>query len=443
MDCREFERLLWDGPGKITSEMQSHLETCPKCTESYARFKSLFNIARDGEIDRPDVYWQKFDRMVWNKIEKSEKQPVPQRSISLNRLSLNIRRLSLSAGLATLAVVLLVVAIVNISRKSELTAPPVTQKYRTYDVTLKSEPPAETKGPASEEKAAKEKPAQSAKKDTSHVALTQNAARPTEPIAEPIQPASGQLESVAPQAPLSAPPESSRVLAFSEEAQPKSSVRASRSGEETSATNLGLLSDKVTAPPSAVASIVQRKETSPPQITTDQNQMLRFQSFSILPEPKQEKQRDSGLVSIDAVYLTDDGLKDKQLTVAQSITQEALTGVRPERIKLSRPDIQATSAAEPMVIELSKMPHAKHLVTPNFPSLAYSLGKEGEVWVKAYLDDQGKVQQAEIYKGTGTDYGFEEEALNAAYKNEFEPLEVGGQKMPAWIIYKVKFIREK
>jgi TonB family protein len=180
-----------------------------------------------------------------------------------------------------------------------------------------------------------------------------------------------------------------------------------------------------------------------PQITADTNQMITFRQFSILSEPKLEKQGDSTTVSIDAVYLTDDGLEDTKIEVSQSVSADKIIDTKPERLRLSRLYTQTAHFSEPQVITLSKMPHPKHLVTPNFPSLANSLGKEGEVWVRAYLDESGKVKEAEIYKNSDSDYGFEEEALSAAYKNEFEPLEVDGQKLPAWIIYKVKFIRSK
>jgi protein TonB len=92
------------------------------------------------------------------------------------------------------------------------------------------------------------------------------------------------------------------------------------------------------------------------------------------------------------------------------------------------------------VITVEKMPKMIKAVPPEYPPFAFKLKRNGEVWIKAHIDANGEVQKALIHKDSGSNYGFEEAALIAAYKNKFEPFEVNGRKMPVWVIYKVKFV---
>jgi TonB family protein len=86
------------------------------------------------------------------------------------------------------------------------------------------------------------------------------------------------------------------------------------------------------------------------------------------------------------------------------------------------------------------MPKMIKAVPPSYPPMAYRLKRSGEVWIRAHVDAEGKVQDALVQQGPGGNYGFEEAALAAAYKNQFEPFKVNGVGVPIWVIYKVRFV---
>ena len=171
---------------------------------------------------------------------------------------------------------------------------------------------------------------------------------------------------------------------------------------------------------------------------------IQLEDFSILPEPKVEPVDTGALVAIDAVYLTDTGIKNKNIEIASALSKEIVMGEtqfdRFERKALSE---ESEPAEKEWIITLEKMPVMKRTVTPKYPTLAYRLKKQGEVWIKAHVDIKGRVTEAKIYKDSGTDYGFEDEALKAAYKNEFEPFEIDNKKLPVWVIYKIRFVMKE
>lgn len=429
MDCKEFERLLWDGPGTLSAPMDEHLKKCPKCRESYARYRQMFVLAEQSEVDRSEAFWQNFNGAVWEKIDKTTAKTVAPKVGLWQRPAMNLRRLSISAGLAIVTVTVLVVLVTDLTRKAPPPMPISTENYRTFDVTLQSTP-SKSQESAEERKIAGGKNQQEtslikgeSKKDKTLVsqAIAAKSAAKKESLIDSTT-MLGSLDS------------SNQLYSF-------------RGGREADIVTTSPV--KETQPVLEMAARLKNSDNAEnnlmvvPQITSDSIQILTFQQFSILDEPKTDIKGDSGSVSIDAVFLTDDGLQDKQISVAQSVATEDVVKNRPNRISLSRGLTQQTAFTKQNIIALSKMPHPKHIATPAYPSLAYSLGKEGEVWVKAFVNISGKVEQAEIYQSADSEYGFEEEALKAAYKNEFEPLEIDGQKMPVWVIYKVKFIKGK
>jgi TonB family protein len=430
MDCKEFKNFLWDGPGSLSPAMEDHLKTCPRCRESYARFRQMFELAQQSEVDRSEAFWQNFNSAVWEKVDKTESKPETSPLRLWQRPATNFRRLSISTGLAVVTVVILVIVVTDITKK----APPPSQpamadSYRTFDVKLVT-PPGESK-----EIASAEKPAEKEMAKKSVVDQPASKSKLTEPTI------SGKIA----QAQQESPPtiDTSAQLELAKNSPEVGSIRGGR------ALDMMVAAPPNTQPPmeaaisSKMTGDMESRVSEPPHITADTSQMMTFRQFSILAEPKTEQKKDGSSVSIDAVYLTDDGLKDKQISVAQSVSTEDVVTNKPAHVSLSRSDVQQVPFSEPRVISLKKMPHPKHLATPEYPTLAYSLGKEGEVWVKAFINASGKVEKAEIYGETKSDYGFEEEALASAYKNEFEPLEIDGQKMPVWIIYKVRFVRAK
>lgn len=172
---------------------------------------------------------------------------------------------------------------------------------------------------------------------------------------------------------------------------------------------------------------------------------IEMGEFSILPKPEVSIVNDSALVTIDEAYLTDDGLKDKNVPVAKALSRDVVLNSSHLDSTTIAPmnGLKAEVAPEEWVITVEKMPKMIKAVPPDYPSFAYKLKKGGEVWVKAFVNAEGHVERAKIYHDSGTDYGFEEAAIEAAYKNRFEPFEADGVKTPIWVIYKVRFVAKE
>lgn len=102
----------------------------------------------------------------------------------------------------------------------------------------------------------------------------------------------------------------------------------------------------------------------------------------------------------------------------------------PEGEYLPTPDEFVPREEEPVPIKF---------VQPLYPELARKAGIEGAVLVKALVDKHGKVRDALIAKTSGTNAGFEELALEYAYKNIYKPAISNGQPIAVWVVYKVEF----
>jgi TonB family protein len=171
---------------------------------------------------------------------------------------------------------------------------------------------------------------------------------------------------------------------------------------------------------------------------------LEIKEFSLLPEPEVNVIDTSALVSIDEAYLTDEGLDKEEVAAAKALSKELVTGKGVADTSYTKMKAEMEPAPESdYVITVEKMPKMIKAVPPSYPALAYRLKKGGDVWIKARVDAQGNVDNALIHKESGTDYGFEEAALAAAYKNKFEPFEVNGKNVPVWVIYRVRFVAKE
>ena len=76
---------------------------------------------------------------------------------------------------------------------------------------------------------------------------------------------------------------------------------------------------------------------------------------------------------------------------------------------------------------------------PIYPEMAALTQKTGVVWVQALVDKEGKVRDARVLKPSGSNVGFEESAVEAAYKNKYKPAIQNGRPVAVWISYKVDF----
>jgi len=90
-------------------------------------------------------------------------------------------------------------------------------------------------------------------------------------------------------------------------------------------------------------------------------------------------------------------------------------------------------------VPTDELPVQINPVKPIYPELARRAQMEGVVLVKALVDKKGKVRNAIIVKPSGVNAGFEEAAIEAAYKINYKPAISNRQPIAVWVIYKVEF----
>jgi protein TonB len=78
-------------------------------------------------------------------------------------------------------------------------------------------------------------------------------------------------------------------------------------------------------------------------------------------------------------------------------------------------------------------------ITPEYPKLAERAGIEGFVWIKAFINKEGKVLDVIVIKSSPPDVGFEEAAITAANQTVWKPAISNGMPIGVWITYKVEF----
>jgi TonB family protein len=74
-----------------------------------------------------------------------------------------------------------------------------------------------------------------------------------------------------------------------------------------------------------------------------------------------------------------------------------------------------------------------------YPVVAFANEIEGTVYVKALIDSKGQVRDALIHKGSGTNVGFEDVALQGAYRIRYKPAIYEGKPVAVWVVYPVRF----
>jgi protein TonB len=97
---------------------------------------------------------------------------------------------------------------------------------------------------------------------------------------------------------------------------------------------------------------------------------------------------------------------------------------------LPSPDVFVPYEEQPGIIENVK---------PVYPPMARMAGITGIVWVNALIDKTGKVRNVIIVRESGAQAGFEEAAVEAAYKTLWKPAISNGQPVAVWTTYRIIF----
>lgn len=98
-----------------------------------------------------------------------------------------------------------------------------------------------------------------------------------------------------------------------------------------------------------------------------------------------------------------------------------------------------TLSNEDAFVPVDDIPELLYEAIPIYPEGAIESKTEGTVWIKAYVDKEGIVRKAEAVKCNRPGYGFEEAALEAAYKNKYQPGIRGEKPVALWVTYSVEF----
>jgi protein TonB len=140
----------------------------------------------------------------------------------------------------------------------------------------------------------------------------------------------------------------------------------------------------------------------------------------------------------------------------EEVVEEVRFATRKELAELSAPVVDAVGSGEgdSVVVDIpleeyfptpdefvavEEMPVEVHREQPVYPEMAELTDKEGVVWLKALVDKEGKVRDAVVVKPSGSNVGFEEAAVEAAYKNIYRPAIQNGKPVAVWVSYKVEF----
>ncbi len=141
---------------------------------------------------------------------------------------------------------------------------------------------------------------------------------------------------------------------------------------------------------------------------------------------------------------------DKAPVDVEFITQKGITDMAPDspienlhdlNIEVNVDDIiKDLMPAPDEFIPYEEYPVQINTVNPIYPPLAQRAGIQGVIWLKALVDKEGKVRNVIIVKDSEANAGFEEAAVEAAYKTTWKPAIANGQPIALWVTYKVEFV---
>lgn len=150
--------------------------------------------------------------------------------------------------------------------------------------------------------------------------------------------------------------------------------------------------------------------------------------FSILPSPVTAPSPES--INIGAIFVANDNIPlHKQSQAASLAEMYADTG-----------SMQAALPQSSVLVTVEKMPLPVNMAMPEYPVWARKRGYSCTVWVKARVEIDGRVSEAQVMSSDMPGVGFEDAAVKAALKSHFLPASSNGKNFPVWVIYPVKFI---
>ncbi len=101
--------------------------------------------------------------------------------------------------------------------------------------------------------------------------------------------------------------------------------------------------------------------------------------------------------------------------------------------------VQVALPQSSVIVTVEKAPTAVKMVIPEYPEWAKKSGLSSTLMVRARVESDGTIKQAEIVSCDAPGVGFEESAIKAAKESLFIPASSNGINLPVWIIYPIKF----
>ena len=104
----------------------------------------------------------------------------------------------------------------------------------------------------------------------------------------------------------------------------------------------------------------------------------------------------------------------------------------------NRVTVISDEEADPSSLGYETLPKLMRINQPEYPKEAKDSKIEGQVWVKALIDEHGHVAEAVLHRSSGSAL-LDDAAVSAAPKNCYEPGRKDGKPVPVWIVYRVRF----
>jgi protein TonB len=112
-------------------------------------------------------------------------------------------------------------------------------------------------------------------------------------------------------------------------------------------------------------------------------------------------------------------------------------GVTVPPVEIPKPEVAAEDAPPDTFRVFERDPMLVKSVMPEYPSMALQAGLEGKVFVKIWVDRDGKVRQVKVLK---SDYDiFNEAALEAAKQFVFTPAYMNSGPVSVWVAFPFTF----
>lgn len=116
-----------------------------------------------------------------------------------------------------------------------------------------------------------------------------------------------------------------------------------------------------------------------------------------------------------------------------AVAGSAVTGY----VHIGVPSLQSLSRIK--LVETDRMPECVNAVLPPYPKSAKENRIEGEVWLQVLVDEHGDVGEVRVFRKSTSDVGFEQAAMDAAFKWKYRPALCNRKPVAVWILYTLRF----